>query len=1683
MKNRTKRSHKLMAIFLMLVFMPSLLPVNYVLASNTGPNAPEAAGFEPVDATDMVNLGTGDLAYSLPLMDVDGFPVTLAYHAGITSTLDASWAGLGWYLNTGAVNRQQVAVPDDWYAGKAINFISYEDAETTYNIGVGFAAGPMEAGVGVSWGGSKGLQGSVEASASLTNLLPASSQEDFGLGVGGSASTNGGYYIGAYANARIGKSAGLSSSIGYSSGGWSAGANLGISQGSPSAFSSLGIGYDTSGNFSINQGAGGGNTAGSAGLSMGSFSAGDYDVSVSNQGFKISGQAIGIPVYIKFGRTKVTYSLRKGYLDVAYGSMYASEASNLSPSNNPDSNFNDYQDRYNYMDVYEQPLPQEEAEFITDFRPNEEKLNFNYAGYDNFEVQANGVNGRLRPRLLDNVTLFNRGFNAASSDVANRKNHVFYHSSGKSATREFGYQSNNQMQMYFEGAFSSKELIAPSSYDFVGNNLGALVNDPAPQESSFLSNPDNRATTPSFVEVYTNEELLQYGQTQGVMEPESLPFNQRNNANLVDPKGIGAYKITSPDGKTYHFTLPVYHFETVKRTLLKTANQNPYSPVDVSENRQYDKYATHWLLTAVTGPDFVDVNNDGKVGDGDYGYWVRLDYGKWSDGYTWKQPYEDDARLYTTNQLSEIDEEDFGYFSFGRKQLYYLNKIVSREHTALFIKDIRHDAVGKDFDYSFTNSNAGILENTINPTGNPGTLSQSHDVHVREIAVPYREEYTLRLDRIALVKNNVAQSIQPNLGSGLGSSLDGYQENQSVNGTWTSPDFRDAYSSNYQYLLHQEDNVLDVSDFDSSGIQSNVLREVRFQHSYDLAKNSVNSIVTTQNPYGGKLTLDKVHFRGKAGANYMPPYSFEYYDEEKENISLAGIRENLNNQYGENTADYRREYTKIRKQSIDNWGYIQNDEDRWSLKSIKLPQGATINLTYEEDEYWTEAFSRRYWEENLMFAIYDTDNPCGTTGGTFHGPCYYDIYVKNLSGIIQNIEVDFSDYFNVGDKVYLDLWICKVEDRLIGGNDKRESFRVISNEKNVPSHLDIYRFEDRHVTDVTVKEILPDNTMVLTYGYNHNVDWYFFQQLEGGVNSPPVSTNLNNLTYYGKEDNIGSPRFRSSPTGTCINPSNQETIHTMTYKLLANQVPENEIGGGLRVSKIETVSSDGNIGVLEYDYNFPDGHEKAGRSSGITSFAPVDGLQFVPYQSELPSPGVQYEYVTLYRKNANNDILDYTRYNFHVLQQAFDIFDENIELEDSDNSNNPEEDPIFWTEVQEGSSGSLQAKQIGVHVNSAIIGQYKSIEQFNQHDQLISKVSYDYVNGTALDQAGKGRIQESFNSLKSVFETNNDGNNPVLKDRLLSISTRTDYSNLLKKVTNNANGQTTWVEYGDVDPILGSFRESRTLRPDGSLKRDYRIPAYSVYTDMGPKALNPNNKNMLTQEAMTLSDVDLDANLTDNVHQWMTTSATVTTWRNSSLYNNEGTLTNDGIWRKHESYVWKDALDAQGTFGREINQGDFSWSGAQSNTEWQRISETTRYDHWSSPIELKDVNDNYIATKMGDDHTKVFASANASYSEMFYSGAEDLDGSNFGGDVSKGSATQNSTNAHTGNYSMQLTSGQNAFSVSVVEGKTDRYKASLWVKFGGENAAKLRVAGSTVEPNTAETVRAGDWMQLNFYFT
>jgi hypothetical protein len=82
-----------------------------------GPTQPESQSFTSVNSNNMVDLFSGDFSYNIPLLDVGGYPVNIAYHSGITMDEEASWVGLGWNINPGTITRNMRGVPDDFNGG------------------------------------------------------------------------------------------------------------------------------------------------------------------------------------------------------------------------------------------------------------------------------------------------------------------------------------------------------------------------------------------------------------------------------------------------------------------------------------------------------------------------------------------------------------------------------------------------------------------------------------------------------------------------------------------------------------------------------------------------------------------------------------------------------------------------------------------------------------------------------------------------------------------------------------------------------------------------------------------------------------------------------------------------------------------------------------------------------------------------------------------------------------------------------------------------------------------------------------------------------------------------------------------------------------------------------------------------------------------------------------------------------------------------------------------------------------------------------------------------------------------------------------------------------------------------------------------------------------------------------
>jgi hypothetical protein len=202
MKLRYYLSKKIAALLAFCILFQAVSPT-MLMALTSGPSQPEMAGFEQASTSDMVDLFTGDFKYNIPLFDVDGYPVSLAYQANSGMDEESSWVGLGWTLNPGAINRDMRGLPDDFKGDQVKREFNLKDNITFgLNAGaggefVGFPIG-VSGNVGLFYNNYRGFGFEFGVSPSISSGKPnANKTGNLGLkaGLGINYSSQGGFDI------------------------------------------------------------------------------------------------------------------------------------------------------------------------------------------------------------------------------------------------------------------------------------------------------------------------------------------------------------------------------------------------------------------------------------------------------------------------------------------------------------------------------------------------------------------------------------------------------------------------------------------------------------------------------------------------------------------------------------------------------------------------------------------------------------------------------------------------------------------------------------------------------------------------------------------------------------------------------------------------------------------------------------------------------------------------------------------------------------------------------------------------------------------------------------------------------------------------------------------------------------------------------------------------------------------------------------------------------------------------------------------------------------------------------------------------------------------------------------------------------------------------------------------------
>ncbi|MCB9262597.1 MAG: hypothetical protein H6607_09505 [Flavobacteriales bacterium] len=888
-----------------------LLPTT-TWALTGGPSQPEVQSFEPAGTTQMVDLFSGDFNYNIPLLDVGGYPVNLSYHAGIGMDQEASWVGLGWNINAGAINRMKRGVPDD-FMGESIN----RELNIKDNWTLGFNAGTspeifgwnaenskfnIRFGMGLFYNSYKGWGTEVSVSPAF-NIQKKNSTTSFGFDY--SANSHSGIDI----------SPSVSFTQKYEKDKQQHGSTfeIGSTFNSRAGLQEVGLSFSHASRQTHKSKSnskfmgGGGQLAGmtfaqSTWMPSGSNSYGNAAVSFN---FKPGTELWGLTLHTDFSGYYSNQWLRnKETNKKAYGYLY---------EEHKDDNLSDG--------------GLEKLDVLLDFNREPEgilakgsmNLPVTNHTYDIYSASGQGIAGAYRPMrsdipaLHDDYTQSGGGggklgadfglgalikagvnggwhYNKSTSGAWKEDNKLIYQGdfiSSKENAQDIDYEPSFFASMgelsvadsqYFD-IFNRTTLIEPNLTG--GTVLGNLykTNEGAYFRSPYTGNNNHvrtgrmpRNTHLSYLAgndavAAALERDIEIYPINGT--PINGAFDVENVSRLSRPRHhLSEMSVTGTDGMRYIYGIPAYNnkdvsmtFNVAGNTVTQSDGQVSYTTTDASVNNNkgqdnyYEKietpaYAHSYLLTAILSSDYVDLTGDG-ISDDDIGTAVKINYSRTSENYKWRVPYNE-LKASHGGGLKTNPDDDKGSVLYGEKEMWYMHSIESKNHIAVFKISTRQDGKGVE------------------------------DIHGGMSSL----ENSYKLDKIILY-------------------------------------------SKQEYLSNPSTAV--------------PIKTVHFEYDYSLCPGIDNSV--TQGT-GGKLTLKSVYFTyGSSEKGRTTPYTFVYSSNNPSYVLKGVDRWGNYSPLNTNLPNEEYPFTTQDKEDADNYA------ESWCLTKVFLPSGGTIDIQYEADDY------------------------------------------------------------------------------------------------------------------------------------------------------------------------------------------------------------------------------------------------------------------------------------------------------------------------------------------------------------------------------------------------------------------------------------------------------------------------------------------------------------------------------------------------------------------------------------------------------------------------------------------------------------------------------------------------------------------------------------------------------------
>ncbi|MDP1623160.1 MAG: hypothetical protein Q8M08_12565 [Bacteroidales bacterium] len=912
---RNNKWCKAISIGIAMNFMLELCLPLRSMALTGGPSQPEMEAFTPVNTNDMVDLASGDFRYNIPLLTVPGpnggYPINLAYNAGITMEQEASWVGLGWNINPGSITRNMRGIPDEfngdiitkkyhtkpnWTVGVGLSDLDLEaigipslpatgSAQLYYNSYKGFG---IKVGMGINALQSDCMGGSIKGDVDL------SWDSQSGLGFSPSLSVAG--------SMEQKKSTTYAGTLGSSG-------SIGITVNSRQGVTDLWLKSTTSAsyqNLKKNMPTLGVSDVG-AGFSFGTSS---YvpSVQMPMRSFSIGGNVKLGPSAVMFADAKVNANFsrqepkKEPVLTPAYGLLYHQNG-----GSDGMKDFNREKDVAVNKHSKNLPIP--------------------VMTYDIFQVTGENMGGAFRiyrsdiPLFTDPITAYNTGdgeigFDLGSLGVANHlgvnlslgitENYSGMWQDGCIDAKKVFNQNDNSNpvseQAYFRMTGDNAENNLEQFNDVLKSDPARFaldINNKVPYFHNIL-NDNSRISKPyrtarekrsKTIEYLTNKEKAidpvkenYFESNQDVLKDSPKPFQYTRPSHH-----LAEMTVTNPDGNKYTYGIAAYNnsqrddnFAVPALTNNKKFFTSAIEDYDSPNNKQGDDnlfmstempaYAHSYLLTKIVAPDYVDVDNNGPS-DNDLGYWAKFTYKKQHSDYKWRIPYT--GANYSKGFITD-EKDDKASYTYGTKEIWYLQKVETKTHCAIFYFSNREDGLDAFGPCSYPGNASGFKgTNRLLKIDSIGLYSKV------DITIPVKMvhfEYTY--DLCGKVQNNQGKEI-------------------------------------IKKVLNKEINI---------------------------------------NRNAGKLTLKCVWFSyEKNRKGRFSPYVFNYNE-----LGSDGQPDQINNP----------DYSAL---AMDRWGYYAADQDVsiwpyvsqkaadaqtidnymgvWNLKEIHLPSGAKIRIDYESDDY------------------------------------------------------------------------------------------------------------------------------------------------------------------------------------------------------------------------------------------------------------------------------------------------------------------------------------------------------------------------------------------------------------------------------------------------------------------------------------------------------------------------------------------------------------------------------------------------------------------------------------------------------------------------------------------------------------------------------------------------------------